>query len=62
MKNYRLPLLGLLVLLSLTLTSCEAIEGVFKGGALLGVVGVFLVVLLIWWLSTKMRGGRGNGA
>ena len=59
MKNLPLPLLTLLVLLSFTLTSCDAIEGIFKTGALTGVVGVFLIVLLLWWLVRKMRGGRG---
>lgn len=59
MKNLRLPLLSLLLLLSFALTSCDAIEGVFKGGALFGVVGVFLVVLLLWFLVRKMRGGSG---
>ena len=57
MKNFPLPLLSLLVLFSFVLTSCDAIEGIFKGGALFGVVGVFLVVLLMWWLVRKMRGG-----
>ena len=57
MKNFRLSLLSLLVLLSLSLTGCDAVEGIFKGGALFGVVGVFLVVLLLWWLVRKMRGG-----
>ena len=54
MKKLRLPLFGLL---SLALTSCDVVEGIFKGGALFGVVGVFLVVLLLWWLVRKMRGG-----
>lgn len=57
MKNLRLPVVALLVLLSFALTSCDAIEGVFKGGALFGVIGVFLVVLLLWFLVRKMRGG-----
>ena len=62
MKNVRLPLLGLIVLISLSLTGCAAIGDIFKGGALVGVVGVFLVVLLIWWLVRKARGGSGpNG-
>lgn len=56
-KNLYLPLLSLLVLLSFTLTGCAAIGDVFKGGALFGVVGVFLVVLLLWFLVRKMRGG-----
>jgi membrane-bound metal-dependent hydrolase YbcI (DUF457 family) len=59
MKTLRLPLFCFLFLLSFTLTSCEAIGDIFKGGALFGVVGVFLVVLLLWWLVRKMRGGSG---
>ena len=57
MKKLRLPLFGLLILISLALTSCDVVEGIFKGGALFGMVGVFLVVLLLWWLVRKMRGG-----
>ena len=57
MKKLRLSLFGLLILISLALTSCDVVEGIFKGGALFGMVGVFLVVLLLWWLVRKMRGG-----
>ena len=57
MRNFPLPQLSLLLLISFALTSCDAVEGIFKGGALFGVVGVFLVVLLLWWLVRKMRGG-----
>ena len=59
MNSFRLPLSSLLLLLSFVLTSCDVIGTIFKGGALFGAIGVFLVVLLLWWLVRKMRGGSG---
>ncbi len=43
-----------------TLSSCAAIGDIFKAGAWVGIIGVFLVVALVWWLVTKMGGGGGN--
>ena len=56
MKNYRFFLPLLLLTLLFTVSSCDAIGGIFKAGAWTAVVGIFLVVLLLWWLVRRMRG------
>ncbi|MBC8083250.1 MAG: hypothetical protein H7Z21_08565 [Hymenobacter sp.] len=55
MTPYRFLLAFCLVALSLTVSSCDAIGSIFKAGAWTGLIGVFLVVLLIWFIVTKMR-------
>lgn len=44
-----------LVILSVTLTSCEAIGGIFKAGMWVGVIVVVLIVALVLWLIGKAR-------
>ena len=56
MKDFRFLLAFSLILLTFSLSSCEAIGDIFKAGAWTAVVGIFLVVLLIWFLVRKMRG------
>jgi len=45
-----------LFLISLTATSCEAIKDIFKAGVWVGVVGVFLVIGLVIYIFSKMKG------
>ena len=49
-----------LALLATTLTSCELAGDLVKGGIWIGVIGVFAVVAIIFWLVTKMGGGNRN--
>ena len=58
MKLSRLSLLFVLLVLATTLTGCDAIAGIFKAGAYTAIIGVFLVVLLLWWLVRKMSSRR----
>jgi apolipoprotein N-acyltransferase len=60
MTTSRLFSLFALVLMVTTLSSCAAIGDIFKAGAWVGIIGVFLVVALVWWLVTKMGGGGNN--
>ena len=46
--------LALIALLTTTLASCEAIEGIFKAGVWTGVIVVVLVIALIIWLVSKV--------
>ena len=46
------------VLLTLTLTSCELVEGIFKAGVWSGVIVVVLVIALVLWLIMKILGGN----
>ena len=44
--------------LALTMTSCDAIAGIFKAGFNTGIVVVILVIVLVIWLIARMFGGR----
>ena len=57
MNTFRLFSLFVLTLMVTTLTSCAAVEGIFKAGAWVGIISVFVVVALIWWIVTKIGGG-----
>lgn len=50
--------LVLLPALALSMTSCDAIAGIFKAGFTTGIVVVILVVAVIVWLLARMFGGR----
>ncbi|QJX46461.1 hypothetical protein HMJ29_05730 [Hymenobacter taeanensis] len=45
----------LLVLLTFSLSSCDAIGTIFKAGAWTGIIGIFLIVLLLWFIVSKLR-------
>lgn len=46
--------LALIALLTTTLTSCEAIQGIFKAGMITGIIIVVLVIALIIWIVSKV--------
>ncbi|WP_165768149.1 hypothetical protein [Hymenobacter amundsenii] len=57
MSFFRLPFLAaLLVLLTFSLSSCDAIGTIFKAGAWTALIGIFLLILLFWFIVRKMRG------
>jgi hypothetical protein len=58
MNTSRVTLFLFLSVLATTLTGCDAIAGIFKAGAYTGIIVVFLVVFLLWFLVRKMRGPR----
>ncbi|HET9504050.1 MAG TPA: hypothetical protein VFO93_10945 [Hymenobacter sp.] len=60
MTTSRFSLFMVLALLATTLTSCELAGDIFKGGIWVGVIGVFVVVAIIFWLVSKMGGGNRN--
>ena len=43
-----------LVLISFSLSSCDAIAGIFKAGMWVGVIVVVVVIALVLWLIRKM--------
>ena len=54
----RLPLLSritLIVLLAVSSTGCEVVEGIFKAGLLVGVIAVVLVLAIVGFLVAKLR-------
>ena len=49
----------IVLLLTVTLTSCEVVGGIFKGGVWTGVILVVAVIaVVIWALSKAFGGGR----
>ena len=59
MKNIRVYLMTLLVLLTMTLSSCDVIGDIFEAGMWTAVIIIVIVVLLVVWLLRKFRGPRG---
>lgn len=53
MKKLNLLMLTALVM---TLSSCDAIAGIFKAGAAVGVIAVVIVIGLILWILSMFRG------
>ena len=58
MTASRISLFVLLFALATTLTGCAAIAGIFKAGAYTGIIAVFIVVALLFFIVNKMRGPR----
>lgn len=54
MKKTYIPLL--LLLLATTLNSCAVIGGIFKAGAVVGVIAVVIVIAVIIWIISLFRG------
>ena len=48
-------LLPALAFVLVSLSACEAIEGIFKVGMWTGIIIVVLVIALIFWLISKFR-------
>jgi hypothetical protein len=55
MNRLSLSVLAFLTFFTLTLTSCEAIGGIFKAGIWTGVIGIALVVFLVLYLISRSR-------
>lgn len=52
-----LPVITLLLIS--TLSSCDMIVGIFKGGMYFGIILVVIVIALVIWLLSRIgRGGR----
>ena len=58
MNASRLTLFVFLFALATTLTGCDAIGSIFKAGTYTGIVLVFIVVALLFFIVNKMRGPR----
>lgn len=52
--------LFLLLCISVAMSSCQAIGDIFKAGAWTAIIGVIIVVAIIFWIVSKVRGGGGN--
>ena len=58
MNASRYSLFVFLFALATTLTGCDVIGGIFKAGAYTGIIAVFIVVALLFFIVNKMRGPR----
>lgn len=56
MKKFEtLSLVSLLLAITLTLNSCQAIGDIFKTGVAVGVIIVVVVIIVIFWLIGKAK-------
>ncbi len=55
--NLRTVLLAMMLIV-ITLSSCQAIAGIFKAGVWFGVIGVIVIIVVIFWLISKA--GKNN--
>ncbi len=56
MKKYNFIYAILLIMtIGISLTSCQAIGSIFKAGVWVGVIGIVILVLIIFWLIGKAR-------
>jgi hypothetical protein len=49
-------LVVMLVLVAFSVAGCEVVQGIFKAGVWVGVVGVALVLGIIAFIATRVRG------
>ena len=49
-------MLVLVVVAGMTLTGCEAIQGIFKAGMWTGIIAVVFVLLIVGFIAAKIRG------
>jgi hypothetical protein len=54
MKKFILPLLLLFIILNLS--SCAVIGGIFKAGAVVGIIAVVVVIAIVVWIISMFRG------
>ena len=55
MKLQNAVIYGSLMMLVVSMSSCEVIGGIFKAGIWTGIIVVVLVVVLIFWLINRGR-------
>jgi len=53
MKNLSLLLVALVVM---TMSSCAVVGGIFKAGAVVGIIAVIVVIAIIIWVISLFRG------
>ena len=58
MKKY--SFIAILTFVTLFLSSCEVIGGIFKAGMWSGIIIVALVLAIIIWLISKFMGRKGE--
>lgn len=54
MKNLSVVSLILILLLSLSVSSCAVVGDIFEAGMWVGIIGVVIVIALVIWLLKKL--------
>ncbi|MEO8960531.1 MAG: hypothetical protein ABI325_01535 [Ginsengibacter sp.] len=52
--NFKTVLFSM-IFLALTLSSCQAIAGIFKAGLWVGVIGIVILIAIILWIISKVN-------
>ncbi|RNI28792.1 hypothetical protein [Rufibacter latericius] len=60
MKNLQAYFFSFMLLLTMTLSSCDVIGDIFQAGMWTAVIIIVIVIALIMWLLRKIRGGGRN--
>jgi len=55
MKKLNLLLIAMVVM---SMSSCAVIGGIFKAGAVVGIIAVVVVIAIIIWIISLFRGGK----
>ena len=53
MKKLNVPLL---LLVMVALSSCSVVTGIFKAGAVVGIIAVIVVIGIIFWIFSMFNG------
>ncbi|WP_202915970.1 hypothetical protein [Pontibacter pamirensis] len=56
MKNIRVYLMTLLILLTFTLSSCDVIGDIFEAGMWTALIIIIIIVLIVVWIFRKFTG------
>jgi len=54
----KLNLIPLMLLLMVALSSCSVIGGIFKAGAVVGIIAVLVVLGIIFWIFSMFTGNK----
>lgn len=60
MQNKSLAIVPAILMVSILLSSCEVIGGIFKAGAWMGAIVVILILALVIWVIAKFTSGKKN--
>ncbi|MEO6520089.1 MAG: hypothetical protein ABIN91_00295 [Mucilaginibacter sp.] len=54
----KLHIVPLMLLLMVVLSSCSVITGIFKAGAVVGIIAILVVIGIIFWIFSMFTGGK----
>lgn len=58
MKKFNLFIIAALAMCAFS--SCSVIGDIFKAGAYTAIIGIIILVLIIFWIISKFRGGSNS--